>query len=227
MKSVYIALLVALADHKKNYSSRKRKHVIGADLSIETSYWDQGLSYVAGVDEAGRGCLAGPVVAAAVMFPPGIRLPGVTDSKKTSALQREAILSEIKTYATSIGIGFCTPAEIDTHNILNASHLAMKKAAEALVPPPEMLLVDGNRFLKKSPWPFQTVVKGDALSHAIAAASIVAKTARDAFMQDLHTLHPEYCWDTNMGYPTREHYRALETHGPTSFHRQSFKLSRK
>ena len=135
-------------------------------------------------------------------------------------------MAEIKTYATSIGVGICTPAEIDTLNILNASHVAMGKAARALSLSPEMLLIDGNRFLKDSPWPFQTVIKGDAKSHAIAAASIVAKTTRDAFMQDLHALHPEYGWNTNVGYPTKDHYLALETHGPTSFHRKSFKLSR-
>lgn len=195
-----------------------------ADLSIEQTYWQRGYVHVAGVDEAGRGCLAGPVVAAAAIFPHDVIVQGVTDSKKLSAQKRAERLQEITKSAISVGIGLCSPEEIDELNILWAAMEAMRRAVENLDTSPDYLLIDGNRVFPNSPWPYETLVKGDARSFTIAAASIVAKTARDEMMESLHELHPEYGWASNMGYPTVSHYKALKEHGPTPFHRKSFKL---
>ena len=193
-------------------------------LEHERRLWDAGYAHVAGLDEAGRGCLAGPVVAAAVILPPGLTIPGVQDSKALSAAQREALRAKIEARALAVGVGQCTPAEIDELNILHAAMEAMRRAAAACTPAPGYLLVDGNRCFPESPWPFDTLVKGDRRSHSIAAASILAKTTRDAFMRELHAAHPHFGWDTNVGYPTKAHYAALAAHGSTPYHRQSFRL---
>ena len=196
-------------------------------LSFEKTCWQRGYRYVAGIDEAGRGCLAGPVVAAAVIFPKNVRLPEVQDSKKLSPLKREEIAATIRASALSIGVGLCSPEEIDRMNILRAAMEAMRRAVENLTPlAPDYLLIDGNRCFPDSPWPFDTLVNGDNRSFTIAAASILAKTVRDDLMRDMHRAFPMYGWDTNMGYPTKAHYHALAEHGPTPFHRRSFRLER-
>ena len=197
---------------------------IGPSLSIEQNYWQQGYQHVAGVDEAGRGCLAGPVVAAAAIFPQSFVLPGVNDSKKLSPQKRAELAREITKTALSVGIGFCSPKEIDELNILWAAMEAMRRAVSNLETSPDFLLIDGNRVFPDSQWPYETLIKGDARSFTIAAASIIAKTVRDQMMESLHEQHPEYGWDSNMGYPTKKHYEALAQHGPTPLHRQSFKL---
>lgn len=194
-------------------------------FDFEQALWDRGYEHVAGVDEAGRGCLAGPVVAAAVVLPREADLPGLDDSKKLSARQREAVLTEIQAQALAVGVGICTPAEIDRLNILWAAMEAMRRAAAHLTPAPHYLLIDGNRCFPDSPWPFETLVKGDARCLSIAAASVVAKTTRDRLMHELHHEYPLYDWQRNVGYPTKAHYAALARHGPSPYHRQSFRLS--
>ncbi len=186
-----------------------------------------GFVRVAGVDEAGRGCLAGPVVAAAVILPPGHAIAGLNDSKVLSAAERTALAEAIRQEAVAVGVGRCSPKEIDRLNILWAAMEAMRRAAEACAPAPDFLLIDGNRAFPKPRWPLETLVGGDARSHSIAAASVIAKTTRDALMRRLHAEHPHYAWDTNVGYPTRAHYAALAEHGPTPHHRRSFRLAQK
>ena len=201
------------------------KHSIKPSLAYEKTCWRRGYRHVAGVDEAGRGCLAGPVVAAAVIFPQDFRLPDVMDSKKLSPIKREKIAVQIEESALSIGIGLCSPQEIDQKNILWAALEAMQRAVVNLHGVvPEFLLIDGNRCFPNSAWPFETIVKGDAKSFTIAAASIIAKTTRDRFMHELHEDYPDYGWNTNVGYPTPAHYKALAALGPTPFHRQTFRL---
>ena len=196
-------------------------------LDAERRLWTQGYERIAGLDEAGRGCLAGPVVAAAVILPPDVSIASIRDSKSLSEKQRLAAREEIEAKALSVSVGICSPQEIDTLNILWAAMKAMRRAATDSQPAPDFLLVDGDRCFKNSPWPFETIVKGDTSSQSIAAASIIAKTERDAMMRQLHDEHPEYSWNSNVGYPTQAHYDALEEHGPTSYHRQSFRLSRR
>lgn len=164
-------------------------------------------------------------MAAAVIFPKNVLLPGVNDSKKLSPIKREEYAAKIRESAVSIGVGVCSPQEIDRMNILHAAMEAMRRAAVDLAPhSPEFLLIDGNRCFPQSPWPFKTVVKGDAKSFTIASASIIAKTVRDRFMRDMHEAYPMYGWNSNVGYPTAGHYEALAVHGPTPFHRRSFRL---
>lgn len=194
-------------------------------LDLEQPLWSQGYVHIAGVDEAGRGCLAGPVVAGAVVLPQGEMIPGVNDSKKLKAAQREAVLEEIQAKAIAIGVGICSPQTIDELNILWAAMEAMRRAAVDLTPEPDYLLIDGNRCFPDASWPLQTVIKGDAKSHTIAAASIVAKVTRDRLMQMLHEEYPAYGWSRNVGYPTKDHYAALAEHGPTPYHRHSFRLT--
>ena len=193
-------------------------------LDIEQRFWSTGYTHIAGLDEAGRGCLAGPVVAAAVIFPQATAIPGVADSKRLSKKVREDLLQSIEDQALGVSIGVCSPQEIDRLNILHAAMEAMRRATTNLQPGPDFLLVDGNRCFPDSPWPFETVVKGDDKSHVIAAASIVAKVTRDRIMREIHEEYPKYGWDTNVGYPTKAHYAALEAHGSTPYHRQSFRL---
>lgn len=178
----------------------------------------------AGCDEAGRGCLAGPVVAAAVILPADFNLPLLNDSKLLKAKERESLYPQIKEQALAWAIAECSPAEIDQHNILWASVLAMHRAIDQLSLRPGMLLIDGNRF---KPYPFtphECVVKGDSKFASIAAASVLAKFRRDELMQELDTAFPQYGWAKNMGYPTKAHKEALAAHGPCAWHRQSFKL---
>ena len=196
-------------------------------LALEKDLWKQGYHHVAGIDEAGRGCLAGPVVAGAVILPEGVMIPGVNDSKKLQAAQREDVFEAICEHALAVGVGICSPEQIDALNILWAAMEAMRRAAADLSPTPDFLLIDGNRCFPDSPWPYQTVIKGDAHSHAIAAASIVAKVTRDRLMHLLHEEFPAYGWLANVGYPTKAHYAALAAHGPTPYHRRSFRLEAK
>jgi len=195
-------------------------------LALERRLWSSGYTHVAGLDEAGRGCLAGPVVAAAVVLPPEAEIVGVADSKRLSANNRERALHEIERQALSVSVGVCSPQEIDRLNILHAAMEAMRRAASNCQPGPDFLLIDGNRCFPDSRWPYETIVKGDDKSQVIAAASIVAKVTRDRMMRQLHEEYPDYGWDSNVGYPTKQHYAALEAHGTTPHHRQSFRLFR-
>lgn len=194
------------------------------DLSLERAHWDAGRRVVAGLDEAGRGCLAGPVVAAAVVLPADAVLPGLDDSKRLSAEAREALLPVIRREALAVSVGQCSPAEVDALNVLWASMEAMRRAALSLALPPDVLLVDGNRAIPDAPWPQETVVKGDGLSLSIAAASVVAKVTRDRIMVELDAQFPAYGWAAHKGYPTAAHYAALAAHGPSPHHRRSFRL---
>ena len=198
-------------------------------LEYERRLWNDGYERVAGLDEAGRGCLAGPVVAAAVILPPEVEMPAVQDSKALAESTRLSLREEIEERAVAAEIAASSPAEIDDLNILQAALQAMRRAAANCNPSPDFLLVDGNQWtrdLVEAPWPHETVVQGDAKSQSIAAASILAKTERDALMRNLHDDHPAYGWDSNVGYPTQAHYDALQTHGATPYHRQSFTLFR-
>lgn len=193
-------------------------------LEYENLFWNQNLTHVAGVDEVGRGALAGPVVAASVIFPPGIVIDGVRDSKLLSKRARQNALKKICELSVDLGIGYAYPAEIDEMNIIGASLLAMRRALDALECTPQAILIDGNRTLSDASCPQLALVKGDQRSHSIGAASIAAKVMRDHFMQQLHDKHPQYGWDRNVGYPTKSHYAALQETGPTIHHRRSFRL---
>lgn len=176
---------------------------------------------VAGVDEAGRGPLAGPVVAAAVIFERG-RIPrGLDDSKKLTHEEREKLFDKIHARAIAVGVGEASVDEIDLVNIRQATHLAMARAVRALTPAPVFALVDGNDA-PALPCPCETLIGGDGISASIAAASIIAKVTRDRLMVALHEQHPVYCWDRNKGYGTPDHLSALATHGCTPHHRRSF-----
>lgn len=176
----------------------------------------------AGCDEAGRGCLAGSVFAAAVIFPPDYRNERLNDSKQLSAKRRYALREEVQRDAVAWAVASVSPREIDSINILNASILAMHRALDQLAVRPEFVIVDGNRFKPYCQLPYETIVKGDGKYLSIAAASILAKTYRDDYMRELHVEMPYYGWDRNAGYPTREHRQAILTHGVTPYHRLSF-----
>lgn len=178
----------------------------------------------AGCDEAGRGCLAGPVVAAAVILPPHFHHPLLNDSKKTTRKNREMLRLLIEKQAVAWAVGFCSEVEIDQMNILNASILAMHKALDQLSIKPDHILVDGNRFKPYHSIAHTTVVKGDATFQSIAAASILAKTHRDEFMEKLSNSYPQYLWNINKGYPSAAHRDAIREHGISIHHRRSFKL---
>ena len=178
----------------------------------------------AGCDEAGRGCLAGAVYAAAVILPEGFRNELLNDSKQLTEKQRYALREIIEREATAWAIGIVSPEEIDKINILNASFLAMHRAIDQLTVRPEHLLIDGNRFTPYADIPHTTVVKGDGKYMAIAAASILAKTWRDDYMNRLHEEFPDYDWIHNKGYPTKKHRAAIAAHGATPYHRKSFHL---
>lgn len=181
----------------------------------------------AGVDEAGRGCLAGPVVAAAVILPCNFSNDFLRDSKKISEKKRNALKEIIEKTAIAYGIGIVNAPKIDEINILQASILAMHRALENLKITPEFIIVDGNTFNPYKKIPHQTIVKGDDAFLSIAAASVLAKTHRDALMQKLHKAFPEYGWNKNKGYPTKKHRMALENCGTNAFHRKSFQLFKK
>lgn len=187
------------------------------------SHYYEGLVEV-GCDEAGRGCLAGSVYAAAVILPPDYENELLNDSKKLSAKKRYTLRAEIERDAVAWAVGVVTPEEIDKINILNASFLAMHRALDQLKVRPEAVIVDGNRFKPYQELPFTTIVKGDGKYLSIAAASILAKTYRDDYMQALAKEYPQYDWQSNMGYPTKKHRQAISKHGVTPYHRKSFNL---
>lgn len=187
------------------------------------SHYYEGLVEV-GCDEAGRGCLAGSVYAAAVILPPDYENELLNDSKKLSAKKRYILRTEIERDAIAWAVGVVTPEEIDKINILNASFLAMHRALDQLKVRPEAIIVDGNRFKPYQELPFTTIVKGDGKYLSIAAASILAKTYRDDYMHALAKEYPQYDWQSNMGYPTKKHRQAISEHGVTPYHRKSFNL---
>lgn len=178
----------------------------------------------AGCDEAGRGCLAGPVCAAAVILPDNYNNPMLNDSKKLTEKQRDLLRIEIEEMALAYGVAFVDHTEIDQINILRASIMAMHKALDQLTIRPEHILIDGNRFYTYNNIPHRCVVGGDGKYMSIAAASVLAKTHRDEFMLRLDSKYPAYGWKKNKGYPTREHRQAIEKHGPSEFHRKTFNL---
>ena len=187
------------------------------------SYFKKGL-IEAGCDEAGRGCLAGPVYAASVILPPDYKNKILNDSKQISEKNREILRVEIEKEDIAYGVGIVDHLEIDKINILNASFLAMHRAVDQLKTIPEILLIDGNRF---NPYPninHECIIKGDAKFLSIAAASILAKTYRDDFMFAAHNKHPEYAWNKNKGYPTKAHRAAIKNIGTTNIHRMTFQL---
>jgi ribonuclease HII len=194
-------------------------------LELEQTYWDRGLNLIAGVDEVGRGPLAGPVLAAAVILPPGVAIRGVDDSKKLTAEKRAALYEEIRARAIAIGVAGASTREVDRHNILRASYLAMQRALERLRCTPDHVFVDGL------PVPVlggnhTAVIDGDARVHCIACASIVAKVVRDRLMHLLAAHYPGYGWDTNVGYATQAHRDAIIELGLTPHHRRSFEPNR-
>lgn len=178
----------------------------------------------AGCDEAGRGCLAGSVYAAAVILPPDYQNELLNDSKKLTAKKRYALREEIERDAIAWAVGIVTPEDIDKINILNASFLAMHRALDQLKVRPEAVIVDGNRFKPYQDLPSTTIVKGDGKYLSIAAASILAKTYRDDYMLSLAEEYPQYDWQSNMGYPTKKHRQAIREHGITPYHRKSYNL---
>lgn len=187
------------------------------------NYYEQG-RVEAGCDEAGRGCLAGSVYAAAVILPPDYQNERLNDSKKLTARQRYALRQDIERDEVAWAVGVVTPQEIDQINILNASILAMHRALDQLQVRPEAIIVDGNRFKPYRDLPHTTIVKGDGKYLSIAAASILAKTYRDDEMIRLAQEYPDYDWQHNMGYPTRKHREAIRQHGITPYHRRTFNL---
>ena len=195
---------------------------MGPDFSFEQAAMAKGYLRIAGVDEVGRGPLAGPVTAAAVVLDPG-RIPeGLNDSKKLTKRKREALYDQIMEVA-DVSIAHASVEEIDAHNILRASHIAMVRALEGLKRPADYALIDGNMVPQGLALPAETIVKGDGRSQSIAAASIMAKICRDYVMLSLAQQHPGYGWETNMGYGSKSHMEALRNLGPTPHHRRSFK----
>lgn len=178
----------------------------------------------AGCDEAGRGCLAGSVYAAAVILPRDYDNPLLNDSKKLSATRRKELRDQIVRDAVAWAVGVVTPEEIDKINILNASFLAMHRALDQLTIRPEAVIVDGNRFNPYHDLPYTTIVKGDGKYQSIAAASILAKTFRDEYMDSLANEYPYYDWQKNKGYPTKAHREGIREHGPSPYHRMSYNL---
>ena len=188
---------------------------------IEQSHFDRGVQIICGVDEAGRGPLAGPVCAAAVILPPNTDIPGLNDSKKLSDKKRRELYPIIKEQAIAYGIAFADHNEIDEINILQATYLAMERAINQLQVKPELALIDGNRA-KDFGIPVETVVHGDSLSASIAAASVLAKVTRDDYMLQMAEEYPGYDFEIHKGYGTKAHYAALTAHGPSPIHRMSF-----
>jgi ribonuclease HII len=202
-------------------SGRKRNR-LPDPLEHERGFWSRGFDAIAGVDEVGRGPLAGPVVAAAVILPRDCHIEGAADSKRLSAEQREEVIARITARAVCVRIGAASAAEIDRLNILRATALAMKRAVAKLYPFPEHLLVDGLPVPELGLDRQTAVVEGDAKVHCIACASIVAKVCRDRLMRRLGLRYPVYGWEHNKGYATAEHREAILRHGPTPHHRRSF-----
>ena len=191
-------------------------------LFFERSAREAGAVRIAGLDEAGRGPLAGPVVAAAVVFPEGLLIPGVTDSKQLTEDQRERLYPLIIDAAIAYGIGIVDERTIDEVNIREASITAMERSLDAISPAPDHLLLDGNFTLPRISIPQKAIIKGDCLSHSVAAASILAKVTRDRLMRDLHERYPQYNFQKHKGYGTKEHRELIRRHGPCEAHRKSF-----
>jgi ribonuclease HII len=189
--------------------------------AIEDGCFAEGYSVVCGVDEAGRGPLAGPVCAAAVILPPHTQIPGLNDSKKLTDKRRRELMTVIKEQALAYGIAFATHEEIDEINILQATYLAMERALAQLAVKPDIALIDGNRA-KDFGLPVKTVVHGDSLSASIAAASVLAKVTRDDLMMQMAEEYPQYGFEIHKGYGTKAHYEALTAHGPSPIHRMTF-----
>ena len=189
-------------------------------LQLKYSTYD----FEAGTDEAGRGCLSGPVVAAAVILPTGFKHSLLNDSKQVSEKNRDVLRPIIEQQAIAYGVSFVYQKEIDEINILNASITAMHRALDKMKTGPEFIIVDGNRFKTYGEIPHKTIVKGDSKFLSIAAASVLAKTYRDAYMRDIHEQYPEYNWAKNKGYPTKEHRQAIRQFGANEHHRMTFKL---
>ena len=189
---------------------------------LESHYYKDMIE--AGCDEAGRGCLAGSVYAAAVILPPNYQNADLNDSKKLTDKKRKALREQIERDAVAWAVGVVTPEEIDQINILNASFLAMHRALDQLKVRPEAVIVDGNRFKPYQDLPYTTIVKGDGKYLAIAAASILAKTYRDDYMDALAEEYPQYDWKSNKGYPTKKHRAAIKEFGTTPYHRMSYNL---
>ena len=190
---------------------------------FESAYQQSGYKQIAGIDEAGRGALAGPVIAAAVILPTNCTLDGLNDSKQLSPKQRDQLCEDIRRVALSIGVGSVDNQEIDRLNILNATLLAMQKAVGELTPQPDYLLVDGL-YLPQVDIPGQAITKGDSRSYSIAAASIIAKTTRDRRMIELDRTYPNYGFFKHKGYPTSQHRQAIAQFGASDIHRHTFKL---
>ena len=191
------------------------------DYSIEQSLHEKGYTYVCGIDEAGRGPLCGPVFAAACILPDGLFIEGLNDSKKLTEKKREKLFDIICEKAISYGIAFATNEEIDEINILNASQLAMRRAVAMLSPTPDLVLVDGN-IARDFEMDAQPIIKGDALSMSIAAASILAKVTRDRYCEEMDKAYPEYHFAQHKGYPTKEHMDLVRALGPCPIHRKTF-----
>lgn len=199
----------------------KIKEPILLTMDKEAEIRAKGFTAVCGIDEAGRGPLAGPVVAAAVILPDGIQLPGVNDSKKITEKKREMLFDFVKEHALAYGIGKASQTEIDEINILQATFVAMRRAVEALQIPADYALVDGNR-IQGLPIPAETVIGGDGKVLSIAAASILAKVTRDRYMRDIAAQYPEYGFEKHKGYGTKAHYAAIEQYGICPLHRKTF-----
>ena len=214
-----LAILKAIEGRRRR--NRAEGQRLRSILRYETALWAAGCLRVAGIDEAGMSPLAGPVAAAAVIFPPGARIPGVDDSKRLDAAERDRLAPIIKKTCLAWAVAFVEPDEIDRLNIYHAGLLAMRRAVDALAPQPQHLLIDARR-LKDLDLPQQGIIKGDQKSLSIAAASILAKTARDARMLELDRLFPGYGFARHKGYPVRAHFRALKRIGACAIHRRSF-----
>lgn len=199
----------------------KSKQPVLLTMEKEAEIRANGFTAVCGIDEAGRGPLAGPVVAAAVILPEGIQLPGVNDSKKLTEKKREVLFDFVKEHALAYGIGQASEQEIDAINILQATFLAMRRAVEALQIPADFALVDGNR-IQGLDIPAETVIGGDGKVLSIAAASILAKVTRDRYMREMAQVYPEYGFEKHKGYGTKAHYAAIEQYGICPLHRKTF-----
>ena len=200
----------------------KLKERLDVMLTHERRLWDSGRSYIAGVDEVGRGPLAGPVVAAAVILPRDFDVLGIDDSKKLSPKKREELFEVIKEKALAWAVGWVGPERIDEINILEATKEAMKQAVQGLSLPPDHVLIDGNFTVRALALPQTAIVKGDANSTSIAAASILAKVTRDRYMEEMDLVYPGYAFASNKGYGTKAHYDGLKAQGPTPIHRKTF-----
>jgi ribonuclease HII len=191
-------------------------------FAYEATYWQQGIQHIAGIDEVGMGCLAGPVVAAAVILRPDTRLPGVNDSKLLLPKKREQLAAEIKVQAVAWAVNLSSVEEINMTNIRRASHLAMRRAVDTLAVQPHLLLIDGRPAQPHPRFPAAALIDGDALSYSIAAASILAKVFRDELMRRLHDEFPVYGFARHKGYGTPQHLAALQHYGPTLHHRTRY-----